>query len=216
MRQRLGFGWRITPHRLRRTVQLIFLGICLLIGWRFVAFYYSCLNTGQPTFLRPPGVGAFLPISALMSARYWLQTGVIQSVHPGGFLIFGAILTISFLFKRSFCSWVCPFGLFSEKLAEVGCKVTGRSFRLPRWADMMLRSVKYLLLGFFACVICCRMDLPDLQAFLDSPFNQMADVRLLQFFRHPSSRRLLFWPFWSCCLFLSGTSGVVICALTGP
>ena len=167
-RQLFNSGWCNKPHRLRRTVQLIFLGICLLIGWRFVAFYNACLSTGQPAVLRPPGVEAFLPISALMSARYWLQTGVIQSVHPAGLLIFAAILSISFLFKRSFCSWICPFGLFSEKLADVGRKIVGRNFNLPRWPDRLLRSVKYLLLGFFAYVICCRMGLPDLRAFFDS------------------------------------------------
>jgi polyferredoxin len=191
IRQRFGLGQNLKPHRLRRTVQLIFLGVSLWIGWRFIVFYNSCLRTGQPAVLRPPGVEAFLPISALVSARYWVHTGVIQSGHPAGLLIFVAILTISLLFKRSFCSWVCPFGLFSEKLADAGCKVTGHNFRLPRWADWMLRLVKYLLLGFFAYVICCRMDLPDLQAFLDSPFNQLADVRLLQFFLQPSPTTII-------------------------
>lgn len=126
-----------------------------------------------------------------MSARFWLQTGIIQPVHPAGLLIFGAILIISFLFKRSFCSWVCPFGLLSEKLADLGRKIARRNFKLPRWADWLLRSVKYILLGFFAYVICCRMDLPDLQVFLESPFNQTADVRLLQFFLHPSSTTIV-------------------------
>ena len=177
----------VKPHRLRRTVRFIFLGVCLLIGWRFIEFYHSCFGNALPTTARPPGVEAFLPISALMSARYWLQTGIIQNVHPAGLLIFAAILTISFLFKKSFCSWVCPFGLFSEKLADAGRAIFRKNFNLPKWPDRFLRSIKYLLLGFFAFVICCRMSLTDLQAFLDSPFNQMADVRLLQFFLHPSS-----------------------------
>ena len=179
------------PHRLRRTVQIFFLGICLFIGWRFIEFYHSCLNSGQPIVARPPGVEAFLPISALMSARYWSQTGIIQKVHPAGLLIFAAILAISFLFKKSFCSWVCPFGLLSEKLADVGRKIFRRNFSLPKWPDRLLRSIKYLLLGFFAYVIGCRMSLSDLQSFLDSPFNQMADVRLLHFFLHPSSTTMV-------------------------
>lgn len=174
------------PHRLRRAVQIVFLGICLWTGWRFVSFYFSSLNLGHATVSRPPGIEAFLPISALMSARYWLQTGVIHPVHPAGLLIFGAILAVSFLFKRSFCSWVCPFGFLSEKLADLGRRIAGRNFRLPRWADWPLRGIKYLLLGFFVWVIFFGMDLAGLRAFLDSPFNQTADVRLLQFFLHPS------------------------------
>jgi polyferredoxin len=191
IRQRFGLGQNLKPHRLRRTVQIIFLCVSLWIGWCFVRFYFSCLNPGQPLALRPPGIEAFLPISALMSARFWLQTGVIQPVHPAGLLIFGAILTISFLFKRSFCSWVCPFGLLSEKLADMGSKITRRNFGLPRWADWPLRATKYLLLGFFIYFIFCRMDLAGLQAFLESPFNQTADVRLLQFFLHPSSTTIV-------------------------
>ena len=194
-RQRFAPAWHTKPHRLRRTVQTVFLGVCLLIGWRFIEFYYACLNPGQPAVLRPPGVEAFLPISALMSGRYWLQTGVIQAVHPAGLLIFGAIMAVSLLFKRSFCSWVCPFGLVSEKLADLGCKIARHNFNLPRWADWPLRSVKYLLLGFFAYVICCRMNLPVLQAFLESPFNQTADVRLLLFFLHPSSTTIVVLAF---------------------
>lgn len=186
LRPWFSLGPRHRPHRLRRTVQLIFLVVCLGIGWRFIQFYDFCLNPGHTAVARPPGVEAFLPISALMSARLWLQTGLIHPVHPAGLLIFAAILGISFLFKRSFCSWVCPFGLLSEKLADAGRKIFRRNFAPPRWVDWPLRAVKYLLLAFFVDVIFLRLDLASLHAFLDSPFNQTADVRLLQFFLHPS------------------------------
>ncbi len=183
---RLRYWFARKPHYLRRTVQMFFLILCLWIGWDFIRFYFSCLTPGQAMVARPPGVEAFLPISALVSARYWLQTGVIHPVHPAGLLILGAIVAISFLFKRSFCSWVCPFGLLSEKLADAGRRIIGRNFTLPRWVDWPLRALKYLLLGFFVWVIFLGMNFAGLQAFLDSPFNQTADVRLLQFFLHPS------------------------------
>lgn len=182
-------GWQTRlaarPRHVRRAVQVIFLGICLWIGWCFIRFYESCLGPDPILHSRPPGVEAFLPISALMSARYWLQTGVIHPVHPAGLLILAAVLVVSFLFKRSFCSWVCPFGLLSEKLADAGRRLFRRNFPLPRWADWPLRSLKYLLLGFFAYVIFCRMDLAGLRDFLNSPFNRVADIRLLQFFLYP-------------------------------
>jgi polyferredoxin len=195
IRQRFGPGQNLKLHRLRRSVQFLFLGVSLWVGWCFIRFYFSCLNVSQPPALRPPGIEAFLPISALMSVRLWLETGIIQPVHPAGLLIFGAILTISLLFKRSFCSWVCPFGLLSEKLADAGSKIIGRNLKLARWADWPLRVLKYLLLGFFACVIFCRMDLDSLREFLDSPFNQTADVRLLQFFLHPSTTAIVILSF---------------------
>ena len=139
--QFLALGQRNRPHRLRRTVQIVFLAVCLFIGWRFSLFYFSCLDTGRAPVQRPPGVEAFLPISALMSARFWLLTRIIHPVHPAGLLIFGAIVTVSFLFKRSFCSWVCPFGLLSEKLADAGRKIFRRNFVPPRWVDWPLRAI---------------------------------------------------------------------------
>jgi polyferredoxin len=172
-------------------MQLIFSALCLLIGWQFLEFYHSCVGASQPPLPRPPSVEAFLPISALMSARFWLQTGAIHPVHPAGLLIFAAIAAVSFLFKRAFCSWICPFGLLSEKLADIGRKIIGRNPTLPRWADWPMRALKYLLLGFFVDVIFRRMDLPSLGAFLDSPFNQTADVRLLLFFLHPGTTTIL-------------------------
>lgn len=190
--QRLfSLGRHNRPHRLRRTVQFVFLGVTLWIGWRFLQFYESCLNTGHATVARPPGVEAFLPISALMSVRFWWQTGVIHPVHPAGLLIFGAIVLISLLFKRSFCSWVCPFGWLSENLAAAGRKIFRRNIAPPRWLDWPLRALKYLLLAFFVDVIFLRLDPAGLRAFLDSPFNQMADVRLLQFFLHASTTALV-------------------------
>lgn len=179
------------PRRWRRTTQIVFLAICLFIGWRFMQFYEACLGSTHLSAQRPPGVEALLPISALMSARFWLLTGEIHPVHPAGLLIFTAIVAVSLLFKRSFCSWVCPFGLLSEKLADLGGKMIGRNLKVPRWLDLPLRGIKYLLLGFFGYIIFCRLDLASLRAFLESPFNQMADVRLLQFFLHPSTTTLL-------------------------
>jgi polyferredoxin len=54
-----------------------------------------------------------------------------------------------------------------------------------------MRSLKYLLLGFFAFIILIRMDAGSLQAFLGSPFNMMADVRLLKFFLYLSTTALV-------------------------
>jgi hypothetical protein len=70
-------------------VQIAFLGICLWIGWRFIQFCFSSLNLWHATVSRPPGIEAFLPISALMSARYWFETGIIHPVYPARPLIIG-------------------------------------------------------------------------------------------------------------------------------
>ena len=49
--------------------------------------------------------------------------------------------------------------------------------------------MKYLILGFFLWAV-WRMDGPALEAFLDSPYNAAADVRMYLFFAHISGLAL--------------------------
>ena len=70
----------------------------------------------MPTVTRPPGIEAFLPISSLISLKYWLVTGILNPIHPSGLIIFLMALVTAVLLKRGFCSWVCPFGLLTEYL----------------------------------------------------------------------------------------------------
>ena len=132
---------------------------------------------------RPPGVEGFLPISALISFVYWLRTGIVNGVHPSGLFIFLAILALGLFLKKSFCSWMCPVGTISESLWRLGEKIFGRNLRINRWIDYPLRSVKYLLLLFFLWSV-FSMDAGGLKAFIYSPYNKMADVKMYYFFAH--------------------------------
>ncbi|MEW6744704.1 MAG: 4Fe-4S binding protein [Planctomycetota bacterium] len=173
---------------LRRLVQGAFASLCLWIGVEFVIFV-RCLESGgagDPP-LRPPGVEGFLPISSLMSLYHFVRSGEIHPVHPAGLFILIAILAISILFGKAFCSWLCPFGLLSEYLARLGRKIFGRSIDLPRWLDYPLRGLKYLLLAFFVWAIFVAMSPAALLQFLDSPYNQVADIKMYYFFARISS-----------------------------
>jgi polyferredoxin len=121
--------------------------------------------------------------------KYWLQTGVVNNIHPSGLFIFIAILLVSFLMKKAFCSWMCPVGTLSESLWLIGEKLFGRNLRLPRWIDVPLRSLKYLILGFFVYVV-GTMDVGSLRTFIESPYNRMADVKMYLFFANISSTAL--------------------------
>ncbi len=92
----------------------------------------------------PRGVEAFLPISFLMSLYYFLISGEIHPVHPAGLVIFIAILTVSFVFGKSFCSWLCPIGFISESLGDLGEKVKKKLFKkrikIPKFLDYPLSS----------------------------------------------------------------------------
>ena len=176
----------------RLFVQLLFMIVVLKIGYDFYGFVKYCETNGQTSFFeRPPGVEAFLPISSLISLKFFILTGEINPIHPSGLIIFIAILTISFLLKKSFCSWICPVSIISEYLWKLGEKFFHRNFSLPVWLDSILRSLKYIILIFFLWVILLNMDLPSIHNFIYSPYNKVADVKMLRFFTDISSLTLI-------------------------
>ncbi len=183
----------------RYFVQILFVALILWIGYDFIRFvnWAEAGGVGEPVS-RPQGVESFLPISALISLKYWLLTGVINNIHPAGLVIFLAILAISLVVSKAFCSWICPVGFLSEALALVGEKIFGRNFHLPRWLDYPLRSVKYLLLFFFAWAIFWGMNESALKAFIYSPYNRVADIKMLKFFMKISPTAL--WTIFALAL----------------
>jgi polyferredoxin len=117
-----------------------------------------------------------------MSVKYLFLTGTIPEIHPAGTFLFIAFLAISLVFRKAFCSWLCPIGTISEWLWQGGRELFHGNLRLPTWVDRPLRSLKYLLLLFFAYLV-MQMSAAELGAFLTSPFGMLADVKMLDFFR---------------------------------
>ena len=72
---------------------------------------------------------------------------------------------------------------------RLGRFVYRRNIALPRSLDYPLRSLKYALLGFFVWSI-ARMDLSTLDAFIGSPYNKVADIKLYLFFAQLSGLAL--------------------------
>jgi polyferredoxin len=178
--------------RYRFLVQLAFVALCLWIGIEFHLFVKQLQNPAQVELVsRPPGVEGFLPISALMSLYYFFQTGVIHQAHPAGMFILCGILLVSLVVGKSFCSWICPVGFISELLGDLSDRLFGRRIRLYRWLDIPLRSLKYLFLAFLVWSIFFVMSTAALRAFLDSPYNLMADVKMYYFFAEISSTALI-------------------------
>lgn len=178
------FAWRLREDSqfLRSTIQLAFVLLCIWIGIEFYLFMQWGMSDGRSAFFeRPPGAEGFLPISALMSLKHWVQTGIINDVHPSGLFILLAIVAVSVALKKAFCSWLCPIGTLSESLWMLGRKLFKRDFNTPRWLDYPLRSLKYLLLFFFANSI-WQMDVLSLENFIYSPYNKVADIKMYLFF----------------------------------
>jgi polyferredoxin len=168
----------------RRAFQV---GFLLLNVWLGTSFYFWVrqleVGTRDRILPRPPGVEGWLPIAGLMNFKYALATGHLPAMHPAAFFLFVTFLAIAFLFRKAFCSWLCPVGTVSEYLWRAGRQVFGRTLRLPRWLDIPLRALKYLLLGFFVWAI-GNMSAESIEQFMRSPYGVVADVRMLNFFRY--------------------------------
>ncbi len=169
--------------RLRVLVQSGFALTCVLLGVQFARFYNAARAGAAPLPARPPGVEGFLPIGGLLGLIDWFHQGVLNRVHPAATALLLIVLAMALVFRKSFCSWVCPVGFVSELLARLGRKLFGRNFRPWRWLDVPLRGLKYLLLGFFAVSI-AQMSGAAVHAFLTSPYYQMSDVKMGLFFAH--------------------------------
>lgn len=170
----------------RSIIQILFTFLVIWIGIEFYLFIGYLESGGNtPIYNRPPGVDSFLPISSLMSIYYWILTGTVHQAHPAGFFILAAVIVLSWVFGKSFCSWICPIGTLSEYIADFGDRVQKKIFKrvlyFPKWLDYPLRSLKYLLFGFFAQAI-FTMTAFTLNTFLSSSYNIVSDIKMYYFF----------------------------------
>ncbi len=181
---------RRNPYRflptLRGLVQGAYIAFFILVGIEFHSFYRQVVSGGAVTAHRPPAVEGFLPISALMGLKRFVLTGMWDEVHPAGLAILVAAIVSSLLARKVFCSWVCPVGGLSRALAWAGKKSLWRRRKketvVPRWLDIGLSSLKYLLLAFFVRIILVGMDSAAIEAFRHDPYNYAADAKMLLFF----------------------------------
>ena len=168
---------------LRRSYQALFLVMNIWLGGVFYVWVrqFESGNLGDNS-ARPAGVEGWLPIAGMMNAKYWVITGHIPELHPAAMFLFLTFVAISFVFRKAFCSWLCPVGTISEYLWWAGRKIFGRNFRMWRWLDIPLRGLKYLLLGFFVWAV-SSMSANAVAEFMRSDYGLIADVKMLNFFR---------------------------------
>lgn len=178
---------------LRITIQWCYLFFIVYLGIRFYQFVADVRTGGTAQIAeRPDGIEAFLPIAALLGIREWLFSGSLNPIHPAAVVILLSALLVSLLLRRSFCSWICPVGTVEELLWKRGFSIFKRNIRLPKWLDCILRSPKYLLLAFFIYFIFIKMPIEQVNGFIASDYNKIADARLLDFFLNLSGFPLIF------------------------
>ena len=170
-------------QKLRFYSQLFSLAINIWIGaqfWLFIRY----LQTGGSSWhvSRPPGVEGWLPIGSLVSLRYWWESGIVNEIHPSGLFIFVTILITGLIFKKGFCSWVCPVGFISEMLGDISDRLWKRRLKPPAFLDYFLRSLKYVILAFFIWAVLISMTPESIRSFVYSDYNIVSDILMLRFF----------------------------------
>ncbi len=177
---------RLTQDRsqaLRRTVQALFFALNVWVAVEFLVWVKYYESGGRTAWAaRPAGVEGWLPIASLMNLKVLLYTGQVPVLHPAGMFLLIAFVGISWVFRKTFCSWLCPVGTISEWLWRLGRETFGRNWVLPRWLDIPLRGLKYALFGLFMYAV-VSMPVGAIRAFLDGPYGVVADVKMLNFFR---------------------------------
>ncbi len=109
---------KIDIHIWRRCLQtgvaVLFIGLPILnyAGFSFIWGNFLNLHIGSVTFSDPLAV---------------LQVIVKNQYLPAGlFISAGMVLAIAFCLGTVFCSWICPFGLLSEVVNRLSCRVWPR------------------------------------------------------------------------------------------
>jgi polyferredoxin len=170
-------------QRIRRVVQWSFVALNGWIGLQFFLWVRYFERGGEGLYVsRPAGVEGWLPIAGLMNAKYLFITGRVPVIHPAAMYLFLGFLLMSILLKKAFCSWLCPVGTLSETLWKLGRRLFKGNLRMPKWADLPLRALKYILLGLFVAVI-GFMSAEALDSFMQTPYGLVVDVKMMNFFR---------------------------------
>jgi len=92
-----------------------------------------------------PSVHAVCPLGGLENLWAWAGGRAnLQKLFSGTMTLFFFTLIFAFIFGRSFCGQICPFGALQELAGKIGKRKPG----VPEKADKIMRRFKYVVLIF--------------------------------------------------------------------
>ena len=159
----------------------------LLLCWGLVALQYGMhlwqLGQGEtPWLVRPDVVDGFLPIAGGLGLRAWLGQGIADPHHPAATVTVLVLSLSALLLGRAFCAWFCPLGLVGEWLHRLRSRLLPGDWTPPAWLDGLLRTQKFLVLGFLLFIVLIAVPGAALPGYLASPYHQAADMKMGAFF----------------------------------
>ncbi|MFC1492134.1 4Fe-4S binding protein [Nitrospinota bacterium] len=132
-------SWAKEARLWRFGVQLL---VLLFITW--IAIGHQWVGGGPKGV---PSVEAYCPFGALEGLYQWVVTGTfMRRVHPSAFVILAAMIAVTIMTRKAFCSWICPFGTIQEWIGKAGKKLLGKRYNPTGPWDRALRPLKYVVL----------------------------------------------------------------------
>lgn len=133
---------------LRRGYQFAFLLMNVWLGSRFYLWVRQYETAGTSAYVsRPAGVEGWLPIAGMMNLKYFLVTRQVPELHPAAMFLLVTFVAMAFLFRKAFCSWLCPvgFGVF----VEAGTEIVSAKFSFAGLGGYPAARVEVLASGIF-------------------------------------------------------------------
>lgn len=169
-----------SKYYLRSIVRLFVMLVMVFAAWQFINFYYYVVgNKIVNAPYRPPVSDAFLPfLGSITALKSFFATGVFDSIHPAGLTILIATLFTAWVFRRAFCSWICPIGTLVQYLGILGHLVIGRNLTIPSWLDKLFLVLKYFAAAYLLIPMFFTISSADALALLKSPNYVTSDLIL--------------------------------------
>jgi polyferredoxin len=195
----------------RMFVRTAFLAFFVFASIQLMLFFKWAKGLGSFAH-RPEAVAGLLPVGHFTSFFAWVRGGGWDVLLPAGLVIILGAITLSLLFKRGFCGWICPVGTVWEWGNWLGMRL-GVSVRLPKWLDRVGRGIRYALAAMILSWL-FLVPLDQAVAFRSIPYMWVADIKIITGFGNPVFMiaiavafilSMLFSPVW--CRYLCPLGG---------
>lgn len=196
----------------RWVIKVSFLGLFLYSIAQLLRFE-KWANGEGPYVQRPESVAGLLPLGHFLSFFAWLRGGGWDTILPAGLVIILGAFTLSFVFKRGFCGWICPLGTVWEASSSLGRRLLGRNLRLWKWLDLIGRGLRYAIMAMLVFML-FKIPLAEALAFRELPYMKIADLKIVHAWTEPTFLMLFLFA-GALSLFLGPVWCRYLCPLGG-
>ncbi|MBT3232614.1 MAG: 4Fe-4S binding protein [Calditrichaeota bacterium] len=106
------------------------------------ALTWMALGNGERSF------EAYCPFGGIESLYGLFREGQFTcALGPLNLSMLVAILVLTLLAKKAFCSWVCPIGFLGELLSKIGIKIVPGKFQISESVNRWFKLLRYISLA---------------------------------------------------------------------